>query len=266
MLPLEFRARADPRRGLRCRRVHPEDLVDRGHEVRQTSSRFHTNLSLTGERTADLADQPVVMVAVLGLAQVPRQPGQRGRRRLAAGRDDERGVGDEVAVLEARLAVAVLAEHVRHKVPAAAGALALGLPRESLLGRELAALGLELEGLGRAAEGLHERAEQGELLASTVEAARDDGLEYGRHPGVIATFLDAPEALGEHEVTDDIERQEVEPGDHVKDLAALLTQLREPEANVLLYDWLLFVHALGTKGMIELAPQPLVVLVGPADW
>lgn len=83
---------------------------------------------------------------------------------------------------------------------------------------------------------------------------------------MIATLFDAPEALGEYEVADDIERQEVEPGDHVKDLAALLAQLGEPEVNVFLYDWLLLVHALGTKSMIELAPQPLVVLVGPADW
>lgn len=179
MLPLEFRAGADPRRGLCRRRVHPEDLIDRGHEVRQTSSRLHIDLRLAGERTTDLADQPVIVVAVLGLPQVPRQPRERRRRRLAAGRDDERGVGDEVAVLEARLAVAVLAEHIRHEVPAAPGALALGLPREGLLGGELAAVGLELEGLGRAAEGLHERAEPGELLAGAVEAAGDDGLENG---------------------------------------------------------------------------------------
>lgn len=102
-------------------------------------------------------------------------------------------------------------------------------------------------------------------MASTVEAAGDDGLENGRHPGMIATFLDTSKALGEHKIADDIECQEIKPRDHIEDLAGLLAQLREPKVDILLYNWLLLVHAFGTKSMVKLAPQPLVVFVGPAD-
>lgn len=84
---------------------------------------------------------------------------------------------------------------------------------------------------------------------------------------MVLAAVEAVEAVGEGEVADDVEGEEVEPRHDVEDLAGrgLLSELGQEQVDVLLHDGLLLVHAVGAEGVVELAPQPLVVLVVAAD-
>lgn len=266
-LPLELGAGANTRRRLGRGRVDPEGLLDGGQQVGQAGGGLHVDLGLALEGAPDLVDYRIVNSAVLREADVEGVPGQGRGRRLAAGRHDRGRVHEDVEVAVPGLAVARLLEHVRHKVPAAAWALALRLAGHGLLVGEAAVLALHLDVLGRAAKVLEEWPQDWVLPGDAVEAAAEDGLEDAQHPGVVLAAVEAVEAVRKGEVADDVKGQEVVPGDNVKELArgGLLGELGEQQADVLLHDGLLLVHAVGAEGVVELAPQPLVSVVVPTD-
>lgn len=105
------------------------------------------------------------------------------------------------------------------------------------------------------------------MRGETVDSTAKNGLEGSQHPRVVFTAVKVVEGICEGEIADDVEGEEVEPRNDVKNFSCrgLLAQLGEKQVHIFLYDGLLFVHALGAKCVIQLAPEPLVVLVIPAD-
>lgn len=144
MLALELGTRTDPRWRLGGRRVHPEGLLDGSHKVGEAGSRLHVDLGLAVKGSADLADKHVVHGAVLLQSEVESESRHGGGRCLAASCHERGRVHEDIEVVETRLSVARLLEHVGHEVPAAAGALALSFAGHGFLVGELAILDLLL--------------------------------------------------------------------------------------------------------------------------
>lgn len=145
MLPLELCAGADTGRCLGSGWIHPKRLLDASHEVRQAGGGFHVNLRLALEGASDLVDHGFVHVAVFLQPDVEGEPGHGRSRRFTAGRHDRGRVHEDIKIVEAGLPIARLLEHVRHEVPAAAGALAQRLAGHGLLIGEAAVVDLHLK-------------------------------------------------------------------------------------------------------------------------
>lgn len=229
MMSLKLRAGADTRRRLGSRRVHPEGLLDGGHEVRQAGGGLHIDLVFALESVPDLVDKGIIYVAVLLQPEVEGQAGHGGGRRLAAGRHDRGRVHEDVDVVIPWLPVARLLEHVRHEVSPVVGALAQCLAGHGLLIGKAAVVDLHLQVLGRGAKVLKERAHERVLRTDAEQPAAQESLEDAQNPGVVLAAVEAVEAIREGEVADDVKGEEVVPRDDVEDLSrcGLLAQLRE---------------------------------------
>lgn len=227
MMPLKLGAGADTRRRLGSRRVHPEGLLDGGHEVRQAGGGLHVDLVFALEGAPDLVDKGIIYVAVLLQPEVEGQAGHGGGRRLAAGRDDRGRVHEDVDVVIPWLAVARLLEHVGHEVSPVVGALAQRLAGHSLLIGKAAVVGLHLQVLGRGAKVLEKRAHERVLCTDAEQPTAQKGLEDAQNPGMVLAAVEAVEAVRKGEVADDVKGEEVVPRDDVEDLSScgLLAQL-----------------------------------------
>lgn len=261
-LAIHLRAWGDSRRGLGRGGINTQALFYDSKQVGETGDSFHIDLLFVLERFANLIRQITVHRAVSLHAEVEEQCRQRRRRSFAPGIDQQRRIHDDLHIGEARRAVAVLLQHVRHEIPPAAGGLPLTLPGHGLLGRHALVLLVRGDVPGR-----HERPEPLVMLQHAVERDAARGGDDAQDPGVVVAALERVERVREHEVADDVEGDEVEPVHEVEHLSrhGALTQPRDQHVDVVLDHGLLLVHARVREGVGELPPEAAVHVVRPAD-
>lgn len=245
-------------------RVDPEGLVEHGEEVGEFGHGGEVDLVFTFTIAVGTSSF-LVAVAGVGLAdfalqarefvrvteEVVHGDGEQRGRGLAAGHDEDVGVGVQLVGRDAARLIDVLRE-TGHEVRAVR--LARQAPVDLVAGR----LGVR-DGLGPDFLG-HEHLKEG------AEAAHgEDHLPVHHHgevgedegdPGVELPVLDAVERLAEGQVPDDVEGEVVEPGPKVDDLAAggALAEPPRQQGGVPRHDGLLGLErGLGEGGAQDLA-------------
>lgn len=192
---------------------------------------------------------------------------KRGGRRLAACCDQQWRVHQDLQVRKPRLTVPVLLEHVRHKVAAATGHLALLFPKHCLLGSKTAVFLFLGNILGRATECTDKGTQEWVSQEHAVACSATNTLRHAEHPGVVVAAIKRVERVGKHEVANHVKRHKVEPSHKVKRLArgGPLANPCAHHIDVLHHRGLLLVHARITKRVVELPAEASVVLMCAAN-
>lgn len=184
---------------------------------------------------------------------VEEEPGQGAGRGLAARHDEQRGQGHDLDGGEARTAVALGLQHVRHEVAAALGLHAELHARHGLVLCQCP-VAVALPSLLAAQAAYEQGLQEGVVSAGAQKGVGLDALEDVVDPRVVLARLETAKGLPKRQVANDVKGGEVEPFDNVERpvLCRVLGHALHEQLDVLVNGGLLLAHRDLTKGVAQL--------------